>query len=71
MVRRSTGSKMMLNYVAILVAVLAVAALAIPGDKIIDSTPKFLSCLSALPMLTFVATKARRCMYGGVIILGS
>jgi hypothetical protein len=50
---------------------IAVAALAILlGDTLINNTPKFLSCLSALGLLTFVATKARRCMYGGASILG-
>jgi hypothetical protein len=40
------------------------------GDIIINSTPKFLSCLSVLGLLAFVGTKARRCMYGGLSLLG-
>ena len=51
---------------AITVTVLAIVL----GDTIISNTPKLLGCLSALGLLTFVATKARRCTYGGLSLLG-
>jgi hypothetical protein len=40
------------------------------GDIIIDSTVKFLACLSALSLLTFAGTQARRGMCGGLSIPG-
>ena len=51
---------------AIAVAILAVMF----GGAIIKETSKLLSCLLALGLISFVGTKARRCMYGGLSITG-
>jgi hypothetical protein len=59
--RRNYGA---IVFVAIMILVIMFS------DILIDSTLKLLSCLSALGLLTFVGTQARRGMCGGLSILG-